>query len=296
MIDIPTKQLENGFAMPVYGLGLWQMGGRKKRDATNDAADIEAIRNAILQGVNHIDTAEVYGDGHAEELLREAIQGIPREGLLISTKVAAPNQGYDGTKHALYKSLERMGLSYVDLYMIHRFPEPGISIKDTMRAMDALYEEGLIKNIGVSNLSPKRFDVAQSYTKNKIVYNQVHYNVQYREAEQYGLLEHAKKNDYFLAAWRPVQKGLLPESELLAEVAKKYNKTPTQIAINWLISQDNVVTLSKTASPQHLAENLGALDFTMEHNDIEKIRHEFPNQQTVSDAVPLDYLADVGAK
>lgn len=295
-MNIPVKSLKNGFAMPVYGLGLWQMGGRLISDTSDDERNIEAIQYALSQGVNHIDTAELYGDGHAEELLAQAIQGTERSMLFISTKVSAHNQGYDGTKTALYKSLERMKLDYVDLFMIHQFPKSGISTEDTMRAMDDLHEEGLIKHIGVSNLSPKRFDVAQSYTRNKIVYNQVHYNVQYREAEKYRLLKHAVDNDYLLAAWRPVQKGILPDSEILTELAKKYQKTPTQIAINWLISQENVITLSKTSTPEHLIENLGALDFTMESDDIEKIRTEFPDQKDISDAVPLNYNADIGVE
>lgn len=294
MTAIPLKTLENGFSIPVYGLGLWGIGGRFEQDHTNDSESIEAIRYAISQGVTHIDTAEAYGDGHAEEILGRAIDDIDRKKLFISTKVASFNQGYKNTKSALYKSLDRMKLDYVDLFLIHRLAEPGISNEDTMRAIDELYDEGLVKNIGVCNLTPKRFDTIQSYTKNKIVYNQVHYNVQYREAEAYGLPRHAIEKDYILAAWRPVQKGLLPHSEIMSSMADKYGKTETQVAINWLISQKNIVTLSKTSNPDHLRENLGALDFIMDDDDIEKIRREFPDQKTVSDAVPLDYNSDIG--
>lgn len=294
MSIIPVKMLENGFSMPVYGLGLWGIGGRYERDVTEDTESIEAIRYALSQGVSHIDTAEAYGDGHAEELLGRAIEDIDRGSLVISTKVASTHQGYDGTKNALYKSLERMRLDYVDLFLIHRLAEPGISNEDTMRAIDELCDEGLVKNIGVCNLTPKRLEKVQSFTKHKIVYNQVHYNVQYREAEVYGLPQHALSHDYLLGAWRPVQKGSLPDSELLDSLADKYGKSHAQIAINWLVSQKNIVTLSKTSTPSHLLENLGALDFTMEENDIEKIRREFPDQKTVSDAVPLNYNSDIG--
>ncbi len=292
-MNIPTKTLKNGFTMPVYGLGLWQMGGRLETDTSNDDNEIAAIRRAIDAGVHHIDTAEVYGNGHAEELLKIAIEPYDRSILFISTKVRADNQGYEGTKNALKNSLNRMGLEYVDLYMIHRFPEPGISIEDTMRAIDEMVDEGLIKYVGVSNCTPKRFDEVQKHSTNKIVYNQLHYNVQYREIEDYDILQHARENDYFIAAWRPVQKGLLPQSDMMQEIADKYGKTQTQVAINWLVSQDNVITLSKTSSPQHLEENLGALDWQMEDEDIERIRKEFPDQQSRSEAVPLNYKADV---
>ena len=107
------------------------------------------------------------------------------------------------------------------------------------------------------------------------------------------MLKHCQENDVMLVAWRPLQKGILPESALLEELAKKYDKTPVQIAINWLISQDNVVTLSKTSNLDHLEENLGAFGWSMEAEDVELVRREFPDQQMVSDAVPLNYEADV---
>jgi aryl-alcohol dehydrogenase-like predicted oxidoreductase len=293
MMTIPTKKLKSGFTLPVYGLGLWQMGGRIERDTSQDETDVKAIRAALDAGITHIDTAESYGDGHAEELLGSVLPDYDRSKLIIATKVSAWNQGYDDLHRSFETSLKRIGTDYIDLYLLHRFPEPGIAIEETMRALDDLVEQGVIKNIGVCNMTPNRFNEAQKYTKNKLVCNQVHYNVQYREIEQTGVLEQCQNEDVMLVAWRPLQKGVLPNVELLSELASKYNKTPSQIAINWLISQKNVVTLSKTSNLQHLEENLGALGWTMDETDIERIRSEFPDQIDVSDAVPLDYEADV---
>lgn len=292
-MHIPTKKLKSGFELPIYGLGLWQMGGTLEADTTNDQADIQAIRAALDAGITHIDAAESYGNGHAEELLKQALVGYDRSKLIIATKVSAGNQTYDGVHNAFNASLERMGLDYVDLYLLHRFPEPGINIADTMRAMDELVEQGLVKNIGVCNMTPHRFNEAQKLTKNKLVCNQVHYNVQFREAVHKGVIQHAQENDVLLVAWRPLQKGILPETPLMQELAAKYGKTPAQVAINWLVSQQNVVTISKTSGEAHLHENLGALDWQMQSEDIERIRTEFPDQKFVSDAVPLDYAADI---
>ena len=292
-MNIPKKKLSSGFELPVYGLGLWQMGGRWEADDSNDDNEVKAIRAALDAGITHIDTAESYGNGHAEEILKKALQGYDRTKLIITTKVSASNQFYEGIHKSFKASLERMGLEYVDLYLLHRFPEPGIDITETMRAMDELVEQGVVKNIGVCNMTPNRFNEVQKHTKNKLVCNQVHYNVQYREIEDKGVLKHSQDNDVMLVAWRPLQKGILPQSSLLEELAKKYDKTPVQIAINWLISQENVVTLSKTSDPEHLRENLGAMGWLMEVDDIERVRKEFPDQQLVSDAVPLDYEADV---
>lgn len=292
-MSIPVKKLKNGFSLPFYGLGLWQMGGGNwQADNSNDTVDIEAIQMALDAGVTHIDTAEGYGAGHSEELLAKAIEGYDRSKLFIATKVSGAHQSYGDLQKACHGSLNRLKTNYIDLYILHTYPKPGIDIKGTMRAMDELVSEGVVKYIGVSNLTPSRFKEAQKHTKNKIVCNQVHYNLQYREAEKRGVLEHAQENDVMIVAWRPVQQGMLPKSRLISEIAKKYQKTPVQIAINWLVSQDNVVTISKTSSPKHLKENLGALDWKMEKDDVERIRLEFPSQQTVSDSVPLNYPAD----
>jgi diketogulonate reductase-like aldo/keto reductase len=294
-MNIPTRKLRSGFELPVYGLGLWQMGGRLEADVSKDSTEVAAIQAALASGITHFDTAESYGDGHAEELLGQALKGSDRNKLIIATKVSAPHQSYDGIRRAFEASLKRLETDYVDLYLLHRYPEPGIPIADTMRAMDELVEQGLVRNIGVCNMTPNRFNEAQKHTKNKLVCNQVHYNVQYREIEKTGVLKQCQNDDVMLVAWRPLQKGTLLNSPLLDELARRYGKTPAQVAINWLISQENVVTLSKTSNPEHLQENLGALGWTMDSNDIERVRSEFPDQKSVSDAVPLDYDADIKA-
>jgi diketogulonate reductase-like aldo/keto reductase len=293
MMNIPTKKLQSGVELPVYGLGLWQMGGRLEEDDSNDATEIAAIRAAIDAGVTHLDTAELYGAGHAEELLGQAIKGYDRQKLFIATKVSSWNQSYENLHNSFQASIKRIGTDYIDLYLLHRYPEPGIPIADTMRAMDELVDSGLVKNIGVCNMSPRRFAEAQRHSKHKLVCNQVHYNIEYREVEKRRVLQQCQDDDVMLVAWRPLQKGLLPESDLIKEIAEKYGKTSAQVAINWLISQKNVVTIAKTTNPDHLMENLGAVDWQMEEADIERIRAEFPDQKLASDAVPMDYVADI---
>lgn len=180
-MDIPTKKLTSGFELPVYGLGLWEMGGRWESDDSNDDTEITALAAALDLGITHFDTAESYGNGHAEKLLGQAIKGRDRSKLIVATKVAGPNQSYDGIFRSFEASLKRLDTDYVDLYMLHRYPEAGLPIEDTMKALDELVEQGVIKNIGVCNMSINRFNEVQKHTKNKLVCNQVHYNVQYRE-------------------------------------------------------------------------------------------------------------------
>lgn len=290
---IPTKSLACGFELPVYGLGLWQMGGRESADTSRDEQEILAIRQAIDSGITHLDTAESYGAGHSEELLRRALEGYTRSSLFIASKVSAANQSYDGVRRACEASLQRIGSDYLDLYLLHRYPVPGIHVAETMRALDWLIGEKRVRFIGICNATPHRFKEAQKHSAHKLVCNQVHYNVQYREIETQGVLAQCQQLDTLLVAWRPLQKGQLPTAPILLELAAKYEKTVAQVALNWLISQEKVVTIAKTSTAAHLRENLGALGWKLQDQDIERIRREFPEQRTVSDAVPLNYPASL---
>lgn len=292
-MDIPVKKLKSGFSLPAYGLGTWQMGGRFDRDESNDEADIAAIKSAIDHGVTHIDTAESYGAGHAEELVAEAIKGYDRKKLIIATKVSAEHQSYEGVMKAVEASLARLGTNYIDLYLLHRYPEPGTPIAETMKAMDELVAQGTVKNIGVCNMTANRLKEAQKHSQSKIIYNQLHYSLECREPVVRGVIEYCQGNDMFVSAWGPLSKGSLLEAPILDEIAKKYGKTPYQVALNWLISQPNVITIPKTTQLEHLEENLGALGFELAQEDIEKLTKDFPNQMQVSDRVPLDYPADI---
>ncbi|MBU1033954.1 aldo/keto reductase [Patescibacteria group bacterium] len=288
-MTIPIKTLKTGFSMPVFGLGTWQMGGRETRNFQNDdRRDILAIQKAISLGLTHIDTAESYANGYSETLLGQAIAGYDRSKLFLTTKIHADHLKYNDVLKSCQASLKRMNTDYLDLYLIHS-PSMQVPIQETLRAMDKLVQDGLVKNIGVSNFKTDRLKNAQQYTNNKIVINQVYYNLLMREPEHEGLLEYCQQNDIFLEAYRPLEKGMLldNQSELITDLAKKYNKTPSQIAINWLISQKNVLTLFKTSSIEHLEENIGSLGWEMNQEDIEKLRKNFPNQIMVPENLPL---------
>jgi len=278
--------------MPVYGLGTWQMGGRFNRDINNDdEADIKAIKTAIELGITHLDTAEVYAEGFAEVLLGKAIAGYDRSKLFLSSKVYTQiHAKYDDVIIACKDSLKRLNTSYLDLYLTHRQNPPDISYKETMKAMDTLVDEGLVNNIGFCNYRISDIQEAQSYAKHKMVAAQMHYNLKIREVEKKKILNYCQKNDIMFIAWRPIQQGAMVNNlpKIVQEIMKKYNKTASQIAINWLISQENVVTLSKTRNVQHLKDNLGAIGWSMKKEDIEKLRKEYPDQQNMSDSVPLE--------
>ncbi|MDB5164912.1 MAG: hypothetical protein JWL89_538 [Candidatus Saccharibacteria bacterium] len=272
------------------------MGGRMEPDTSDDDRYIAAIKSAIDHGVTHIDTAEVYGGGHTEKLVGEAIAGYDRSKLFITTKLkSSTTGGYNAVIEACEASLERLGVDHVEMYLLHAYPKTGEPVEEIMRAMDALMDHGLVKNIGVCNMTVDRFEHLQNLSNYNLVTNQVHYSVQMREPEARGLTEHAVQNDYFITAWGSLEKGLLEQGDTLKELAKKYNKTPYQVALNWVIAQPNVITIPKTTSVEHLEENLGALGWELEPEDLEKLNKDFPNQKTASDRVPLDYAADFPA-
>src|SRR3989338_4280570 len=288
-MTIPHKKLKNGFALPCLGLGTWRMGGDRKRDPrSDDQKYINAIQNAIKKGITHIDTAEMYAEGHAEELVGTAIKDFDRRKLFITSKVWQSNLHYENVLKSCENSLKRLGTDYLDLYLIH-MPNQQIPLEETIKAMDRLKKEKLIKYIGLSDFSKSTFQKAQSFSSNKIVCDQVHYNLIYREPEASGLLEYCQKNDVMLVAWRPVEKGLLSVSppDVMRQVMEKYGKSASQIALNWLFSQKNVAVICKMTDSSHLEENLGSLGWSLEDRDIEDLRLNFPGQKEVSGAVPL---------
>jgi diketogulonate reductase-like aldo/keto reductase len=288
-MQIPTKSLKNGFTMPVFGLGTWTIGGKREYNPDNDdQANIASIKNAIEAGITHIDTAESYADGYAETLVGKAIQGYEREKLFLVSKVRKEKLRYADLLQSTQQSLNRLQTNYLDLFLIHS-PSESIAIEESMQAMTELKKTGLIKNIGVSNFSVQRFEAAQAVTSEPIVVNQLHLNLQYRETEQKGLVKFCQTNDVMFVAWRPLQGGQLAveAGSLLKKISQKYHKTPNQIAINWLIAQKNLVTISMMKSAEHLRENLGAVDWQMDPADIELLRKNFPNQQSISDVAPL---------
>lgn len=287
---VERKKLgKTDFSMPAFGIGTWMLGGAMDRDPENDGkADAKSICRALDVGLTHIDTAEMYANGFAEEIVAEAITSYDRASLFLASKVSPGNLHKEDLLESCKHSLKRLKTEYLDLYYIH-VANPQIPMEETMAAMAILKEKGLIRNIGVSNFTAKRTREAQALIDYPIVANQVHYNLRFREPEGDGLVEYCQSNDLILVAYRPVDRGFLcnRDATIIKEMCEKYSKSPAQIAINWLTSQENVVTLSTMRSEAHLEENLGGIGWTMEREDVERLRSQFPDQQEVSDRVPL---------
>lgn len=263
--------------IPVLGLGTWLIGGDTTPDYSEDEQAIQAIKSAIDLGYDHIDTAEYYGNGHCEELVGKAIKDIDRQSLFITSKVWTTNLNYNDVISSAKRSLQRMRTDYIDLYLIHS-PSSNIPIKKTMSAFDYLVDNKMVKYIGVSNFKASQLKEAQKYAKHKIVANQIEYSLLTRNIGKYSgnrdmeskTIPYCQENDIIIMAERPIERGLILKSHpLLDSLEKKYKKTKAQIAMNWLISKKNVVTIPKSTNLNHLKENLGSIGWQMDKSDIE---------------------------
>ncbi|MFA6392123.1 MAG: aldo/keto reductase [Patescibacteria group bacterium] len=264
--------------IPVIGIGTWGMGGDLTPKYNNDQKCIEALENAIKLGLTHIDTAEIYAQGHTEELVGQAIKSFDRKRLFITTKVAKENLSYDGIIKAMDDSLMRLDTPYVDLYLIHS-SNPDFSIENSMRAMNHLVETNKTKFIGVSNFSVLQLKEAQKFSQNKIVANQIEYNLITRNVGQNtanmesDIIPFCQNNNILIIAYRPFARGDLFNTDfpILEQLSKKYGKTKAQIALNWLVSKQGVITIPKALNLEHLQEIATSADWQMNKEDLKKL-------------------------
>ncbi|MGI0106673.1 aldo/keto reductase [Salinimicrobium sp. WS361] len=251
-----TTTLHNGVAMPVLGLGVYK--AKEGREV------IESIHHALDAGYRHIDTASFYEN---ESGVGEAIKSskIPREEIFVTTKVWNDDQGFEETLKAFDKSLEKLGLEYIDLYLIH-WPVPGKYV-ETWKALEKLYSEGKVKAIGVSNfLEHQLNDILDSCSiKPMVLQNEFHPRL-----VQQSLLDFCKRNQIQYEAWSPLMRGEVFKNVLLQELAEKYGKTVAQLVIRWDL-QKGVVTIPKSVHKNRIFENADVFDFEISEEDMRRI-------------------------
>lgn len=261
--------LHNSDQIPVLGLGTWAIGGSFSPDYSQDDEALAAIQTAIDLGYTHIDTAEMYSGGHTEELIGRTVKNYNRSELFITTKVNPSNLAYHDLLDALSGSLERLEIDYVDLYLIHR-PNASIPMEETFKALNELVARSQVKHLGVSNFSLAELKQAQALSNTPIVTNQVPYSLFNRQYVDNGVLEYCQAKDILLTAYSPIKSGVLG-NHIVRQIAEKYNATPAQVALHWLIRQPNVITIPKSSNMKHLKENLGALNIELSVEDVEQL-------------------------
>ncbi|WP_338599292.1 aldo/keto reductase [Sulfolobus tengchongensis] len=251
------------------GFGTWKMGGGYwSPDYSNDNKYIEIIKYVISKGVNVIDTAEMYGGGHAEELVGKAVKDFDRESIFIITKVWPNHLRYDDLIKSAKDSLRRLDSKYIDLYLIH-WPNSSIPLEETIRAMEYLVDQGIVNCIGVSNFDVMLLERAMSLTKKyEIVANEIEYNVDNKTAER-DIIPFCERNNIKVIAYSPLSRGNVKNNTILEEIGRKYGKTSVQVALNYLMRRS--IPIPKASTKEHVDEILGALGWNLSNDDYDRI-------------------------
>lgn len=266
---VRTTTLPSGEAVPVLGQGTWHMGeGKHPRKQ-----EIEALRLGLDLGMSLIDTAEMYGDGKAEELVGEAIAGR-RDDVFIVTKVLPQNATRSGTVAACQRSLRRLKTNQIDLYLLHW--RESVPLEETLAGFQELVEAGKIRYWGVSN-----FDISDMQELVNlpggadVATDQVLYNLTRRGIE-YDLLPWCVERNIPIMAYSPIEQGRMLHHAVLQKVAKRHQATPAQVGLAWVLRQDKVIAIPRAGVPDHVRENRAALEVRLTQEDLAELDRAFP--------------------
>src|SRR2546425_7361466 len=296
------------------GIGVWQASGEWKG---NDGEIIRAVEKAHELGVNLVDTAEAYGDGHSEEVLGQALRKVGRKDFVVATKVNGPHLRYEELQKACKASMARLGVTEIDLYQVH-WPDPWeqIPLKQTMKALEKLYGEGKIRAIGVSNFAVRDLEEAWSHlSRTDIVSNQVRYNFLQREIEE-EVLPYCRKNNITILAYSPLAQGALtgkysrghvPKGDIrdenklfapknikqiekvnavLSSIARRHGCSASQVALSWLLANQMVVPIPGAKNEAQAEENVGSTKHPLTNAELTEL-------DTAYELVDIDYLPTV---
>lgn len=273
-----TTTLKNGVNMPWLGIGVFKVEEGPEL--------VNAVKFAIKHGYRSIDTAAIYGN---EEGVGQAIRegmgetGITREELFITSKVWNSDLGYESTLAAYETSLKKLGLDYLDLYLIH-WPVEG-KYKDAWRALETLYKEGKVKAIGVSNFQVHHLEDVIKDAEIVPMVNQVEYHPRLTQKEVHAFcVEHGIQ----LEAWSPLMQGQLLDNPVLQEIAHSYNKSVAQIIIRWDL-QNGVITIPKSTKEHRIVENASVFDFELSKEDMQRIDQLNQNHRVGPDPDHIDF-------
>ena len=264
-----TVTLKSGDEVPVFGLGTWRMGERK----SERAAEVAAIKLGLDLGVRLIDTAEMYGEGGAEEMLAEALAGR-RDDIFLVSKVYPHNASRKGAIAACERSLKRLKTDRLDLYLLHW--RGSVPLAETVAAFEELKKDGKIRNWGVSNLDAGDMDELAGVSNGKnCASNQVLYHLGSRGVE-WQLLPKCQKDRIMVMAYSPLGQGPLLRKPALKKVADKHGTDAAAVALAWVLRQPGVITIPKAVKPEHVRANLRALEVKLDAADLADLDAAFP--------------------
>lgn len=278
MTNVPNIKLNNGVDIPQIGLGVYKMQDKEEFK--------KAIKWALDAGYRHIDTAAYYGN---EEWLGEAIResGIAREDLFITSKLWNADHGYEEAKAAFEKTMSRLNLEYLDMYLIHW---PSDNYVESWKAMEEIQKSGRVRTIGVSNFQIHHLEDLMSKTEIVPAVNQIETHPYFQQDE---LLNYMKEHKIAHEAWGPLgqgKSGLLDE-EILKNIAQKYNKSTAQVVIRWHI-QRNTIVFPKSVHQERLQQNIDVFDFELSDEDMNEIKKLETGKRLSGDPDDKEFLAE----
>lgn len=277
---IPRVRLPAGESLPVMGQGTWYLGETSSRRD----AELAALRAGIDRGLTLIDTAEMYGDGAAEELVGEAIAGRRDEVFLVS-KVLPSHATYAGTIDACRRSLDRLGIDRLDLYLLHW--RGSVPLEETVLAFEELARLGLIRHWGVSNFDVRDMaDLLSVPGGDAVQTNQVLYNLTRRGIE-HDLLPTLQAQGVPVMAYSPIEQGRLLDHPMISVVARRHDATPAQVALAWVLTRTGLTAIPRSGTPEHVMDNRAAADLQLTEQDLRTLDAAFPPPRS---AQPLEML------
>ncbi|MGD0876829.1 MAG: aldo/keto reductase [Anaerolineales bacterium] len=256
-------------SIPKIGFGTWRIGGEGSPDPGMDTHSLAALRSALELGYTLFDTAEAYAAGHAEELLGRAVRscGLARTALFITSKVSPEHLSYAGVLQSCENSLRRLGMDYIDLYLIH-WPHQAMPLAESFRALNQLVAERKVRHLGVSNFNLKLLEEAVPLSETPLLTDQVSYSLPDRTVVKNGVLAYCQEHDILLTAYSPVKRRGIRSEEALQSLARQRGLTPQQIALAWLVRQPRVLAIPMSFDPQHQADNLAAADIDLKETEV----------------------------
>jgi len=264
-----SLQLLSGQTIPVLGMGTWRMG----ESARNSQAEVKALRHGLDLGLSLIDTAEMYGEGGAEEVIAESIANCRSKVFLVS-KVYPYNASNKGAIAACERSLKRLQTDYLDLYLLHW--RGSVPLAETLDAFQTLQQTGKIRSYGVSNFDLEDMEeLAHLPVGNGVVTNQVLYNLTRRGIEL-NLLPWCHQQKIPIMAYSPIEQGRLLHHPALTTIAQNRGVTAAQVAIAWLLHQKNVIVIPKSSRIEHVDQNFAALDLSLNESELTTLNQAFP--------------------
>ncbi|MDS0295687.1 aldo/keto reductase [Halogeometricum luteum] len=270
----PTTTLPSGDELPMVGIGTWDIDGDTVRDS---------VRAGLDAGYGHVDTAEGYRN---ESEIGDVLADYDREDVFLTSKVLPKNLNYDSVIDSCRQSLDRLGTDHLDLYLIH-WPNPAVSLRETLNAMATLHEEGMVKNVGVSNFSAYQLSCAQHISDVPIAVNQIEYHPWNTQDD---VVEHCRETDTVVEAAAPLGRTEVFEDETVQEIAEEYEKSAPQIILKWAVEND-VVVLPKSSSPDHVRSNLDLFDWSLDEEDKQRI-DDIEREKVVYDTPAREWTGD----